>query len=72
MLTITKELQNIPISFSILHDQEYNNLCLVYKFRKYQAEKRRAFSESRKEKNSYNTPLYQTSSFKLSHIQLQN
>jgi hypothetical protein len=37
----SKEPKNIPVSISILHEQEYNNLCLMMKVYK----KRRAFSE---------------------------
>lgn len=70
MLTISKEPTNIPISFSLLHDQEYNNLCLVYKFSRFQVEKRRAFSESRKEKNNCSNSLYSTTSFKMSNNKL--
>jgi hypothetical protein len=41
---LSTEISNIPISISILHDREYNNLCIIYKLfdRK---NKRRAFSE---------------------------
>ena len=45
MLSVTKELKNIPISISLLHEQEYNNLCIIYKISKSCAPKRRAFSE---------------------------
>ena len=41
MHTTIKDLKNIPVSISILHEQEYNNLCLMMKVSK----KRRAFSE---------------------------
>jgi hypothetical protein len=51
MLSITKELKNIPISISLLHEQEYNNLCIMYKIGKSCALKRRAYSE----KSSYKT-----------------
>lgn len=37
----SKEPKNIPVSISILHEQEYNNLYLMLKVSK----KRRAFSE---------------------------
>jgi hypothetical protein len=50
MLSISKELNNIPISISILHDQEYNNLCCAYKFSINGGSKRRAFSERNEEK----------------------
>jgi hypothetical protein len=45
MLSSSKELKNIPISISILHEQEYNNLCLMLKVIKTKERKRRAFSE---------------------------
>lgn len=45
MLSSSKELKNVPISFSILHEQEYNNLYLIFKSKKGKAKKRRAFSE---------------------------
>lgn len=49
----TKEQKNIPISISLLHEQEYNNLCLIYKCIN-KSEKRRAFSETNKEKFNKN------------------
>ena len=53
MLSITKELKNIPISISLLHDQEYNNLCNLYKFKfSNKVNKRRAFSEKSDDKDS--------------------
>ncbi len=42
MLSLIKEPKNIPISISILHEQEYNNLCFVFQIK---GNKRRAFSE---------------------------
>jgi len=39
---LVSELKNIPISSSILHEQEYHNLC-----RMLQQFKRRAFTERR-------------------------
>jgi hypothetical protein len=53
MLSINKEPKNIPISLSILHDQEYNNLCNLYKlnFKGYKVNKRRAFSEKSDDKD---------------------
>lgn len=52
-----KEPKNIPISISILHEQEYNNLCLLVTPTKFK--KRRAFSERSTEKlyNSLNELL---------------
>ena len=44
----SKELKNIPISASILHDKEYTNLCTVYKSG-INRNKRRAFSERNKD-----------------------
>lgn len=45
MLSSSKEPKNIPISLSLLHELEYNNICLVFNLKIKQAEKRRAFSE---------------------------
>ena len=39
--------KNIPVSISILHEQEYNNLFLILKT----ARKRRAFSERSSDKS---------------------
>jgi hypothetical protein len=39
-------LTNIPISLSILHEQEYNNILLFYKVSVKNTSCRRAFSES--------------------------
>ncbi len=49
MPSSTKELKNIPVSISILHEQEYNNLCLILKGLK--EHKRRAFSERSSDKS---------------------
>ena len=51
MLSSSKEIKNIPVSISILHEQEYDNLCLLLKFLKNKAGKRRAFSERSNEKS---------------------
>jgi hypothetical protein len=61
MLTITRELKNIPISISILHEQEYNNLCNIYKFniKSDSANKRRAHSEKSDDKNNRGDKLSQ-------------
>ncbi len=45
MPTTIKDLKNIPVSISILHEQEYN-ICLVLQAVKVKGRKRRAFSES--------------------------
>jgi hypothetical protein len=45
----TKELKNIPVSISILHEQEYNNLCFILHIKDG---KRRAFSERSSETKS--------------------
>jgi|UniRef100_A0A6C0DV35 hypothetical protein len=45
MTSSSKELKNIPVSISILHEQEYDNICLMIKLMKNKAGKRRAFSE---------------------------
>jgi hypothetical protein len=51
MLSTIKELKNIPISVSLLHEQEYNNLCLMLKMAE-KPSKRRAFSERNKDKST--------------------
>jgi hypothetical protein len=43
----SREPKNIPVSISLLHEQEYNNLCLMIKGSK----KRRAFSERSSDKS---------------------
>jgi hypothetical protein len=48
MLTLSS--YNIPISISLLHEQEYNNIYLLMKPLKKNTKSRRAFSE-RKEIN---------------------
>lgn len=62
MISTTKELKNIPISISILHEQEYDNLCNIYKFnmKGNKVPKRRAHSEKSDDKNVKNdrTPIY--------------
>jgi hypothetical protein len=45
----TKELKNIPVYISILHEQEYNNLCFLLHIKDG---KRRAFSERSSETKS--------------------
>jgi hypothetical protein len=47
MYSSSRELTNIPISFSILHEKEYNNLCLFLSLKKNKDKngKRRAFTE---------------------------
>jgi hypothetical protein len=61
MLSSSKELKNIPVSISILHEQEYDNLCLLLKLLKSKAGKRRAFSERSNEK--VNEESYSPKSF---------
>jgi hypothetical protein len=46
-----RERKNIPISTSILHEQEYNNLCLMLKTPR----KRRAFSDRSGDKSDENS-----------------
>ena len=41
----SKELKNIPVSISILHEQEYKNLCLILRVKNNKVSRRRAFSE---------------------------
>jgi hypothetical protein len=45
MLGVSKEPKNIPVAISILHEEEYKNICLslVYKFEN--CSRRRAFSD---------------------------
>jgi hypothetical protein len=49
MPTLSKELKNIPVSISILHEQEYNNLCFIFQIKDG---RRRAFSERSNETKS--------------------
>lgn len=57
MPSSSKELKNIPISISILHEQEYNNLCLMFKTTKGKVKKRRAFSEKSSDKSDNDEPI---------------
>jgi hypothetical protein len=63
MLSTTKELKNIPMSISLLHEQEYNNLCLMLKMAE-KPNKRRAFSERNTDKPN---KIKQTRSPKLTY-----
>jgi hypothetical protein len=54
MLSSSKEIKNIPISFSILHEQEYNNLYYILRSVKNKKNRRRAFSEKSTEMNGHN------------------
>ncbi len=65
MLSATKELKNIPISISLLHEQEYNNLCLMLKMAE-KPNKRRAFSERNTDKTAKSVKSKHTCSPKLS------
>jgi hypothetical protein len=47
-------LKNIPIAISILHEQEYNNVCLMFKTIHNKDKKRRAFSEKNNTNNLNN------------------
>jgi hypothetical protein len=51
MYSSSKELKNIPVSISILHEQEYNNIYLTLKVSKGNAKRRRAFSERSSDKS---------------------
>ena len=51
MPSSSKELKNIPVSISILHEQEYNNLCLMLTGTKPKDRRRRAFSERSSDKS---------------------
>jgi hypothetical protein len=50
MLTSSKDLKNIPISISFLHEQEYKNICQAYRLIKNSNKTRRAISESKSDK----------------------
>jgi hypothetical protein len=63
MLSSSKELKNIPVSISILHEQEYNNICLMLKMIKSRERKRRAFSEKSIDKTEES--INETASIKL-------
>ena len=46
------ETKNIPVSISILHDQEYHNLCkMLYRVNKQR--RRRAFTDVRDQLHSF-------------------
>ena len=47
---LSSDLQNIPVAISLLHEKEYNNLCVLLK--KDQSGKRRACSEKNIQKQS--------------------
>jgi hypothetical protein len=52
------EIKNIPISISILHEQEYHNLCkMLYPVNKQR--RRRAFTDIRRHLHSLVKPLLQ-------------
>jgi len=46
MRAITNQAVNIPVSTSILHEQEYNNISLILKYIK-KSSTRRSISEKR-------------------------
>jgi len=75
MLSSSKEPKNIPVSISILHEQEYNNLCLIFKALKDKAGKRRAFSERNSDKlndkESYTATKPRICSFTLKDQQIR-
>jgi hypothetical protein len=50
MLASSKDLKNIPITISFLHDQEYKNICQAYRLMGSSDKHRRAFSESKRDK----------------------
>jgi hypothetical protein len=41
----SRDMKNIPVSISLLHEQEYNNLYLILNNTNGNIKKRRAFSE---------------------------
>jgi hypothetical protein len=57
MLSSSKELKNIPISISLLHEQEYINLCLILMYNKGKVKKRRAFSDKSSNKTDSDETL---------------
>jgi hypothetical protein len=75
MLSSIKEPKNIPMSVSILHEREYNNLCVIHKLFN-NSSKRRSFSDKNCDKKSnrdiFSSPkignskiLYEPSQFSL-------
>jgi len=46
MPSSSKDIKNIPISISILHEQEYNNFILMLKTAPEKIKKRRTFSDN--------------------------
>jgi hypothetical protein len=46
------EFTNAPFSFSLLHEQEYYNLCFLLHANKSTGKQRRACSEKSKQKNN--------------------
>jgi hypothetical protein len=57
MLSSPKELKNIPISISLLHEQEYINLCLIFMYNRGKVKKRRAFSDKSNNKTDSDETL---------------
>ena len=52
------EIKNIPVSISILHEQEYHNLCkMLYRVNKQR--RRRAFTDVHSRIQSFIKPLLQ-------------
>lgn len=45
MQSSSKELKNIPVSISLLHAQEYNNLHLLINIKGNKVRRRRAFTD---------------------------
>ena len=52
---VTREFANIPVSMSLLHEQEYYNLCFLLQANESTSKRRRAFSEKSKQKNKIHT-----------------
>ena len=57
MPSTSKELKNIPISISLLHEQEYINLCLILMPKKGNVKRRRAFSDKSSDKTDSDEKL---------------
>jgi len=61
---LTTEFRNAPVSFSLLHEQEYYNLRFLLQACESTGKRRRAFSEKSKQKNTIRTQTSVSFSFK--------
>lgn len=55
MQPLSKELKNIPVSISLLHEQEYNNLSLLINLKGNKVRRRRAFTDRSNDRFSNTT-----------------